>query len=126
MGMYKKEGGIKTFYKQVQNYMKDVNVKLLLILSMTIVKNEPHREIVIVTLYKEENGKDSKIFIDDISRYLLKNATFLQCVEKKMDESEGVIGECDDNFGGKLAMKWFVQGNAKGSRKQVAPIIMKY
>mmetsp|Transcript_30185 Transcript_30185/g.44898 ORF Transcript_30185/g.44898 Transcript_30185/m.44898 type:complete len:489 (-) Transcript_30185:100-1566(-) len=115
--VYKKEGGMASFQKEAQDYMESVNVNLLLILSMTIVNDEAQREMIVI-------GKGDKI-VEDVTKYLLESddAAFLECAEKKNDIA--VVGD-DSDGSDKIPMKWFIQGNTKGSRKQVAPVIMRF
>ena len=92
-------------------YMEEADVPLLGILTMTIVDDAPHREMLLA-------GRLD--LVDAAAEYLTQSddAAFLEVeeVDCPMDKAE----ECS------MRIRRFRQGNPKGSRKQVAPILMRF
>ena len=95
----------------IKRYMEEADVPLLGILTMTIVDDAPHREMLLA-------GRPD--LVDAAAEYLTQSddATFLEVeeVDCPLDKAE----ECN------MRIRRFRQGNPKGSRKQVAPILMRF
>ena len=92
-------------------YMEEADVPLLGILTMTIVDDAPHREMLLA-------GRLD--LVDAAAEYLTQSddAAFLEVeeVDCPLDEVEG----CS------IRIRRFRQGNPKGSRKQVAPCLLRF
>jgi len=103
-------------------YMKETDVDFLGLLSFVMVSNarggdsavvpstSPRREMLLIGRTVE---------VADMVRYLLEDpsASFLEIAVE--EEGAGSLLSLDDGWD----YKWLAQGNPKGSRKQVAPII---
>jgi exopolyphosphatase len=96
----------------IQQYMRnDVEVDFLAILFFfTTPEGENRRQLMLC-------GSESKL-VDDMATFLLKEE-MLQLQESNVD---GVV--CSGN--GQLSIRLFDQNNAKASRKQVAPLLIKF
>jgi inorganic pyrophosphatase/exopolyphosphatase len=99
----------KDFEKQVMNYMGEANIALLGILSMTIVNGTPNREFLLIG-HKTEVNALTEFFLDPNS-----SASFL---EMSLEKNASFSDDREYNF--------FKQKNPKGSRKQVAPVMINY
>lgn len=92
----------------ITRYMKEVDIPLCGVLTMTIVDDTPHREMLLA-------GRPD--LVDAAAEYLTTSddAAFLEVkeVECKLTDDES------------MKFRRFRQGNPKGSRKQVAPILMR-
>ena len=101
----------KNCVNSITRYMEEADVPLLGILTMTIVDDAPHREMLLA-------GRPD--LVDAAAEYLTQSddATFLEVeeVDCPLDKAE----ECN------MRIRRFRQGNPKGSRKQVAPILMRF
>ena len=88
-------------------------VPLLVVLSMTLVDGKPRREMLLA-------GPPD--LVDSAADYLVggAEASFLEIAEE-----EDMVPEVEGNAEG-LRMRAFRQGNPKGSRKQVAPVLLKF
>ena len=93
----------------ITQYMENVDIPLCGVLTMTIVDDTPHREMLLA-------GWPN--LVDAAAKYLTTSddAAFL---EVKEVECSLVDGDC-------MKYRRFRQGNPKGSRKQVAPILMRF
>lgn len=95
----------------ITRYMEEGDVPLLGILTMTIVDDAPHREMLLA-------GRLD--LVDAAAEHLTQSddAAFLEVeeVDCPLDKAE----ECN------MRIRRFRQGNPKGSRKQVAPILMRF
>ena len=96
--------------ESIAKYMKEVDIPLCGILTMTIVDDTPHREMLLA-------GRPD--VVDAGAEYLTKSddAAFLEVKEAKC-----TLNSTDDSG---VKFRRFGQGNPKGSRKQVAPILMR-
>lgn len=96
----------------IARYIKEVETPLLGVLSMTVVDDTPHREMLLA-------GRPD--LVDAAAEYLLKSedAAFLE-----VTEVECVLDRADEDKDG-MKLRKFRQGNPKGSRKQVAPTLMR-
>ena len=92
----------------ITKYMKEVDIPLCGVLTMTIVDDKPHREMLLA-------GRAD--LVDAAADYLTTSddAAFLEVkeVECKLIDDES------------MKYRRFRQDNPKGSRKQVAPILMR-
>ena len=91
-------------------FMKDKSIDLLVIMSMTVDDAGPKRGLLLF-------GKSQ--FVDEMTDYLTKNevASFLEMESQTNgNASSGILG---------FKKEYIHQGNIKGSRKQVAPIMMQ-
>ena len=99
----------KDFEKQAIRFMEEVNIDLIGILSMTVVDDSPKREFLLI------GNRMEVTVLTDFFLNQNSSASFLQMsLEKKAcfgDDKEYVI---------------FQQQNPKGSRKQVAPVLINY
>jgi exopolyphosphatase len=98
------------FFQEAEKYMFEANVDLLGVLTMVIVDDIPQRELLLI-------GNTNKV--EDMTEYLLKDtaAAHLKIVRGNMIES--LLGK-------NLSVSYLKQGNPKGSRKQVAPLMMAF
>eukprot|EP00557_Chaetoceros_sp_GSL56_P000115 CAMPEP_0176499302 /NCGR_PEP_ID=MMETSP0200_2-20121128/12853_1 /TAXON_ID=947934 /ORGANISM="Chaetoceros sp., Strain GSL56" /LENGTH=540 /DNA_ID=CAMNT_0017897709 /DNA_START=366 /DNA_END=1988 /DNA_ORIENTATION=+ len=109
------------FFKEAMEYMEQVNVTLLGVLTMTIDNDDtPKREMLLM---------GDKKRVHELTDYLLYNdAAAALDISKANDDGDG-----DDENGtptidfahdGTMAAVHLKQGNPKGSRKQVAPVML--
>ena len=101
------------FYSDSIQYINEMKIDFLGILCMVVVDDKPQREIILI-------GKKEKIH--DLSDYLVKDKStaFLDISLTQDDTYNG--DRCTED----VVVKRFHQGNPKGSRKQVAPIILSF
>ena len=100
------------FHDDAIAYMKEANVDLLGVLTMVIVDDKPQRELLLV------GGSDR---VGKMMEYLLNDdsAAFLDI--SKVDDVVAIDAGDEDTIIVKLK-----QGNPKGSRKQVAPVMLSF
>jgi exopolyphosphatase len=103
------------FYDSAISYMKEVDVDILGVMCMVIVNDKPQRELVLIG---KKNGT-----INTLTNYLLTDntAAFLD-ISLKEEHCLDVGGELEDGF----VVKRLFQGNPKGSRKQIAPVMLSF
>jgi len=97
------------FYDDAVAYMSEAGIDLLGVLTMVIVDDKPQRELLLVGGEKKVGSMTRFLLHSDAASYLdvsMANATV-------------------DIGGGMIAVK-LKQGNSKGSRKQVAPIMLMH
>ena len=94
------------FYEHALSFMKEADVNLLGVLTMKIVDDKPQRELLLIG-----NKERTKI----MTEYLMSSeaASFLDISKQEVKDID------DDNVS-----VYFKQGNPKGSRKQVAPVML--
>ena len=101
----------KNCVNSITRYMEEADVPLLGILTMTIVDDALHREMLLA-------GRLD--LVAAAAEYLTQSddAAFLEVeeIDCPLDKAE----ECN------MRIRRFRQGNPKGSRKQVAPILMRF
>ncbi len=103
----------KDFFRTIVKFMNEVNVDMLGVMCMVIVDDRPKRELLLIG--------DSTV--EGLAVYLLSDSA-----TKFLDISivEDVTIEAQQNALDGLKMKRFRQGNPKGSRKQLAPLILSF
>jgi exopolyphosphatase len=99
-----------SFVTECMAYMEEVNVTLLGVLAMTIVDDKPKREILLI-------GDKQRVY--EMSDYLLHNDAALSLKISKAEEDLHL-----DLANDTVAAVHLKQGNPKGSRKQVAPVML--
>ena len=101
------------FSQAAISFMQEVDVNLLGVLTMVIQNDKPVRELVLIG--------DSQI-VQNMASYLLhnENASILD-----IKEGSNTLSPLEIIDSGHVMMK-LKQGNPKGSRKQVAPIMLSY
>ena len=99
----------KSFYDDAIAYMAEAGIGLLGVLTMVIVDDKPQRELLLV-------GEENRV--DSMTQFLLHSdaASFLEMSRANDDVTIG---------GGMIATE-LKQGNPKGSRKQVAPVMLMH
>jgi len=102
------------FIDDLTSYMTSSGVDLFGIMTLNFQDGKPNRELLLT-------GTDRKV-VDSFADYLLNHpdAAFLEISERKecVIDKEASIGIPH--------IRVFKQGNGKGSRKQVAPILLGY
>jgi Inorganic pyrophosphatase/exopolyphosphatase len=91
-------------------YMNQVNVTLLGVLTMTIVNDKPKREMLLL---------GDKQRVQEMTDFLLHNDAAVSLKISKAEDDFHV--ELDNDTMAAVHLK---QGNPKGSRKQVAPVML--
>lgn len=101
------------FYHDAVSYMDDVDVDLLGVMTMVIVNDTPQREMLLL-------GKSDRV--TTLTKYLLEDqsASHLQMAGAKIEDKNEAMAK------GNYSVSLLKQGNPKGSRKQVAPVIMGF
>eukprot|EP00559_Dactyliosolen_fragilissimus_P001252 CAMPEP_0184864868 /NCGR_PEP_ID=MMETSP0580-20130426/16164_1 /TAXON_ID=1118495 /ORGANISM="Dactyliosolen fragilissimus" /LENGTH=478 /DNA_ID=CAMNT_0027363797 /DNA_START=308 /DNA_END=1744 /DNA_ORIENTATION=+ len=98
------------FHKQLETYMnEEADVPLLVVMAMILRDGKPQRELMLVA--NDDN------LLENLTKFLLFNnsAAFLQLSE--------VVNRSNTN---NINMVRMNQANSKGSRKQVAPILLEF
>jgi exopolyphosphatase len=95
--------------KEIELYMKQTGIQLLVVLSNRLINNAPRRELLLC-------GGDEKI-VNDMATFLLTSpaANMMEMEEKNVEIETGP-----------LTLRRFKQHNPKASRKQVAPIMLSF
>lgn len=99
------------FCNSALDYMKEVNVDMIGVLCMVIVNDTPQREIIMF-------GKQDEM--DTLAEYLQNDSSTASLKIAPTDEGNNV--RLIDEY----VMKTFRQGNPKGSRKQIAPVLLSF
>jgi len=101
------------FIDDLTSYMASSEVELFGIMALNFQDGKPNRELLLT-------GTDRKV-VDSFADYLLNHpdAAFLDISERKECVVDSVSSEVPH-------IRVFKQGNGKGSRKQVAPILLGY
>ena len=101
------------FIDDLTSYMASSGVDLFGIMALNFQDGKPNRELLLT-------DTNSKI-VDSFADYLLNHpdAAFLEISERKECVVDKVSGEIPH-------IRVFKQGNGKGSRKQVAPVLLGY
>jgi hypothetical protein len=94
------------FYEDAIAYMSEADIDLLGVLTMVIVNDKPQRGLLLVGTVTEVNSMTQFLLHSDSASYLE--------VTKANDDVE---------FGSGIIAAILKQGNPKGSRKQVAPVM---
>ncbi len=100
------------FYRSAIDYMKEVGVDVLGVLCMVIVDDTPQREMIMI-------GKPDTM--ESLTKFL-QNDTSAANLEVTVAAEDNEEGNYMDGF----VMRRFNQGNPKGSRKQIAPVLMDF
>ena len=102
----------KEFYQDAMDYMEEANVDLLGVLTMVIVDDTPQRELLLV-------GNTDRV--RNMTEFLLNDEAAAQLKIESI-----LVSEVDVfiSVGDGLSVSKLKQGNPKGSRKQVAPLMM--
>ena len=101
------------FYNTATDYIKESKIDFLGIMCMIIVDNKPQRELLLI-------GKNDNL--GDLTNHLLTDASTAFLDISLIEDG----GENIESFVDGFTMKRFHQGNPKGSRKQVAPVILSF
>lgn len=101
------------FSQAAVSFMQEANVNLLGILTMVIQNDQPIRELVLIG--------DPRI-VQNMASYLLHNENASILDIKEGSDTSSPLKIIDS---GHVMMK-LKQGNPKGSRKQVAPVMLSY
>jgi len=105
----------------VTEFMQSANVALLGVMSMKIgVDGTPNREML---LFGSENESDSDP-VDSMVQYLTGDEKALFLNMKDVPIGTDVLA--NDDSPNLITMRRLYQGNTKGSRKQVAPVMLEY
>ncbi len=118
------------FRESAMEYMREVNVPLLGILTMVIVDDVPKRELLLVGL-RSKTKKENNV-VHEMVDYLInhESASFLDITmhENDDDDDDDDDGACLDsrNNDEDVVLVRLQQGNPKGSRKQVAPTMLSF
>jgi len=101
----------KDFLSEMESYVKACDVGLFGVLALDFRDGAPRRELLLA-------GSDTKV-VDAFSTFLLDHpeTAFLQIAER-----EGCAAAAGEDAG--ATVRVFEQGNGKGSRKQVAPVLL--
>jgi len=99
----------KSFYDDAIAYMAEAGIGLLGVLTMVIVDDKPQRELLLV-------GEENRV--DSMTQFLLHSdaASFLELSRANDDVT----------IGGEMIATELKQGNPKGSRKQLAPVMLMH
>ena len=100
-----------SFHRTVIDYMSKRGINMLGIMCMTIINDKPKREFILI-------GSDDDV--TGLTNYLTKNEA-TAFLEIKL-HGEDVLSSTNKVY----IMKHFLQGNPKGSRKQVAPLLLAH
>ena len=97
------------FQKDLEAFVASSGVDLFGVLALKFHDGIPRRELLLT-------GSNADI-VNSFSKYLLNHpdAAFLEVTERKECSTTGEMGD---------SIRVFRQGNSKGSRKQVAPILL--
>jgi ribosome biogenesis SPOUT family RNA methylase Rps3 len=101
------------FSQAAVSFMQEANVNLLGILTMVIQNDQPVRELLLI---------GDRQTVESMTSYLLHNDN-ASILDMKADSDVSSPTEIIDEDVVIMKLK---QGNSKGSRKQVAPIMMSY
>eukprot|EP00978_Attheya_sp_CCMP212_P019207 scaffold53559_cov55-Attheya_sp.AAC.1 len=105
----------------VTEFMQSANVGLLGVMSMKIgVDGTPNREML---LFGSENESDNDP-VDSMVQYLTGDEKSLFLNMKDVPIGTDVLA--NDDSSNLITMRRLYQGNTKGSRKQVAPVMLEY
>jgi exopolyphosphatase len=101
------------FIDSMKSFIASEDVKLFGVLGVTFDNGKPERELLLA-------GNDDNI-VDSFSQFLLEHsdAAAMEIVER--EDCRDVITSQDS-----MRMRVFRQGNAKGSRKQIAPLLLQH
>lgn len=100
------------FFPEAVEYMKDVNVTLLGVLTMTIVDDKPKREILLL---------GNSTIVEGMTFHILHSET-ASALNAKLERKSKLSSDVEEE----TYMAVLTQGNSKASRKQVAPIMFAY
>lgn len=102
------------FYETAVRFIIDMKIDFLGVLCMVIVDDKPQRELILI-------GKNQEV-INDLSKYLVMDESTKFLDISMMQGSQTDISTYSDE----TIINRSNQGNPKGSRKQVAPVILSY
>eukprot|EP00986_Skeletonema_menzelii_P004707 scaffold1638_cov143-Skeletonema_menzelii.AAC.4 len=99
------------FIDSMKAFIASEDVNLFGVLGVTFVDDKPKRELLLA-------GNDVNV-LDSFAQFLLEHpdAADLDIAERK---------DCKENTQDGLKMRVFRQGNPKGSRKQIAPLLLQH
>mmetsp|Transcript_2410 Transcript_2410/g.4621 ORF Transcript_2410/g.4621 Transcript_2410/m.4621 type:complete len:558 (+) Transcript_2410:33-1706(+) len=105
------------FTEELLAYVSSENVDLFGVLTLEFKDDRPQRELLIAGLKSE--------VVDSFANFLTKHhdAANLEVVERNVECFLTEAGKIDST---KFSIRVFCQGNSKGSRKQVAPILVAH
>jgi len=93
--------------EELQHYLTAHQLPILLVMSMHVVDGKPERDILICG--------NTTAWVTDLENFMLSNDSLEATkMEMKNDENDGV------------SVTWLAQGNARASRKQVAPMVLDF
>lgn len=98
--------------EQVQSYMKQADIPLLVVMISQFRDNTPRRELLLC-------GTDDGL-VNEMAKFLLTSP------DASLMQAKAVPLGIDDYASGPLVMQRLRQGNPKASRKQVAPIMLSF
>ena len=105
----------KDFHKTAIEYIQDMEIHFLGVLCMVIVDDKPERELILI-------GKREKLV--DLTNHLLTDASTAFLDISLIEDDVWAI--MDDGSMDSFVVKRFRQGNPKGSRKQIAPVMLSF
>ena len=102
------------FVQEMQRYTKDVNIQLLVVMSLSLDENgqNPKRELMIAS--------PNELTADAMSEFFLDANSEASKLQLKVME-----GGCNMNLGDGFTIRSFLQENVEASRKQVAPVMLQ-
>ncbi|KAL7548121.1 hypothetical protein ACHAWF_011454, partial [Thalassiosira exigua] len=102
------------FGGHLASFVTSSGADLFGVLAVTFVDGAPRRELLLAAANED--------VVDSFAEFLTghPDAAFLELVERDRGECADAISE-----GSRLAVRVFAQGNGKGSRKQVAPVLLR-